>query len=480
MLYLRHMNENQAQLQLFRALLDQSNDAIEVLDPQTLRFLDVNERACQDLGYSRQELLNLGIYDIDPFVDQSMVAKVQQRLSKSGCWVMETRHRRKDGSVFPVEVSIRLVQLDRAYIVTVARDITQRKQADEAIRESEQRFRLVADTAPVMIWMSGPDRRSTYFNRLWLDFTGLSETQLHTGLADIVHPDDYLKCRETYCRGFDERRPFRKECRLRRHDGEYRWMVDIGVPRFQEDGSFTGYIGSCVDITEQKLAEEARSQMSQKLIEAQDQERRSVARELHDDICQRISLLAVNLKSLQQNLPSSRAALQERLAGEYALVSELASDIDALSRRLHSSTLQRLGLTKTAAAFCREFSQRQDLQIEFSSEGAPEEIPEATSFCLFRVLQEALHNAAKHSGAKRIDVQLAEKPDGIHLIVSDSGKGFNIEEAKRSPGLGLTSMQERVRMVGGTIAIDSKPLAGTTIHVCVPAGAAYNSQKPQA
>jgi len=347
-------------------------------------------------------------------------------------------------------------------------DIADRKRAEATLRETEERFRLVANTAPVMIWMAGLDRQPTYFNQLWLDFTGLSETDLQSGLAGIVHPEDYPKCHETYCRGFDQRQPFTKECRLRRYDGQYRWMLDIGVPRFHEDGSFAGYIGSCADITEQKLAEEARSNMSRKVIEAQDQERRWVARELHDDITQGMSLLAFNLKFLQQNLPSSRAILQERLGEEYTRVSELISDIETLSRRLHSSTLQRMGLAKAAMVFCREFSQREKLQVDFSTEGTPEKISDAISLCLYRVLQEAVHNAAKHSGSTRIEVSLVGGSDEIILTVHDEGRGFHPEEVLTERGLGLTSMEERLKLVDGHLSIDSKPQSGTTIRALVP------------
>ena len=132
-------------------------------------------------------------------------------------------------------------------------DITDRKRAGEAQIESEERFRLVANTAPVMIWMSGTDKLCTYFNKPWLDFTGRSiESELGNGWAEWVYPEDFKTCMETYIKAFDRREKFSMEYRLRRHDGEYRWILDIGVPRLNEDGSFAGYIGSCIDVTERK------------------------------------------------------------------------------------------------------------------------------------------------------------------------------------------------------------------------------------
>jgi len=134
---------------------------------------------------------------------------------------------------------------------------------------------------------------------------------------------------------------------------------------------------------------------------------------------------------------------------------------------LHSSALEYLGLETGMRSWCKEFSERQKLEIVFRSHKVPE-LSQEISLCLFRVLQEALQNAAKHSGATRITVQLTGSASDIHLVVSDSGSGFDVKAPGRSRGLGITSMQERVRLVGGTIAIDSKPLAGTTIDVCVP------------
>jgi PAS domain S-box-containing protein len=353
-------------------------------------------------------------------------------------------------------------------VVGVNLDITERKRAEEAIKESEQRFRLVADAAPVMIWMSGLDKRPTYFNQSWLDFTGRSETDLQNGLTALVHPDDYQKCHEVYCRGFDQRQPFRKECRLRRHDGQYRWMLDIGVPRFHQDGSFAGYIGSCIDITEQKLAEETLSSISRQLIEAQEKERTWIAREMHDDINQRLSVVAMELDRQGQNLQASADELRWSMAEVYKQISELASDIHSMSHRLHSLKLDSLGLAAAAKSFCFELAERQDVEVKFSSERVPRKLPEAISLCLFRVLQEALQNAVKHSGVRCFQVSLVGSTNQIALTVCDEGRGFRFEEVLPKGGLGLTSMKERLNLVGGKFDIDAKPRRGTVIRASVP------------
>jgi signal transduction histidine kinase len=222
-------------------------------------------------------------------------------------------------------------------------------------------------------------------------------------------------------------------------------------------------IGIVADITDVKRAEEALTGFTKKLIEAQEQERARIGRELHDDINQQLALLGLELEQLQGNpseVPSRLQDLRQRLA-------EVSNDVQALSHELHPSKLEYLGVIAGMRSWCREIAARYKIEVDFNS-NVSRVLPLDLGRSLFRVLQEALHNAIKYSGVRRVEVQVSEHNSEVDLVIRDSGRGFSLDEALQGAGLGLTSMRERVRLVNGTIAIDSRPMGGTTVHVRVP------------
>jgi len=379
---------------------------------------------------------------------------------------MEALVRCKDGSSRWIEFHYAAVK-DTNLVSFV--DITDRQRAQLELQESEGRFRLVANTAPVLIWMSGTDKLRTYFSKPWLDFTGrTNEHELGNGWTEGVHPEDLRRCLDSYTHSFDHRRKFKMEYRLRRHDGVYRWIQDNGVPRFNPDGTFAGYIGSCIDVTDSRMAQEALAGVSRKLIEVQERERTRIARDLHDDIAQRIALLAIGLDEFLERVPVSDAEGVARLDELRKQTAQLATDVQAISHGLHSSKLEHLGIVAAMKGFCREFAEKQQMEVDFRTNDLPDAVSPETSICLFRVLQEALHNAAKHSGARHFEVELSQASGEIHLTVTDHGAGFDPESALKGCGLGLTSMQERLRLINGCLAIKSQLGRGTRVKARVP------------
>jgi PAS domain S-box-containing protein len=359
-----------------------------------------------------------------------------------------------------------LILVQAMLIVGLLWQRARNRKAAFRLRESEERFRLMADTSPSLIWMCDREGDVTYLNDRRLEFTG---PNLATGFADawsaFVHPDDLQSVKTVNKQALEQQREFSKEYRLRRQDGVYRWMLDIAAPRVNEDGSFAGFVGSAADITDQKLAQEALEKIGGKLIEAQEEERSRIARELHDDICQRLALLSMELEQANRGSNSGRSPKLDEIRRHCA---EIAVDVQALSHKLHSSKLEYLGLAPAIRSYCREFSQQHDVTVQFADENVPNFLPRDISLSLFRVTQEALQNALKHSGIRQFSVALRSSEKEIQLEVSDRGAGFDVEGAKLDRGLGLVSMQERAHLVHGTFTIESAENGGTRILVRVP------------
>jgi len=429
---------------------------------------------CRDiLGYEPEEIIGKTPFDLMPPDEATRLATEFRSIAaeRRAFRNLRTVKRHKNGHLVVLEANgLPILGADGTLhgYRGMARDITERDRAEQALRESEERFRLVANTAPVMIWSSGTNKLCDYFNRPWLHFTGRPlEAELGNGWTDGIHPEDFTSCLHTYSEAFDQRRTFEMHYRLRRHDGEYRWLLDIGVPRINADGSFAGYIGSCIDITERKQAEKALASIGRRLIEAHEEERTRIGRELHDDISQRLALLAIELDRWNQKV-SYRAELRDLIVNAQQRIHGIAKDVQSLSHRLHSSKLDYLGLATAASSFCRELSERSDVNITFSHKGIPLTLPKEVSLALFRVLQEALQNAVKHSGVRDFKAELRGASDAIELTVTDNGRGFQEQEAFTRPGIGLISMRERLQLLHGELSIKSRPNAGTTIHARIP------------
>jgi signal transduction histidine kinase len=221
-----------------------------------------------------------------------------------------------------------------------------------------------------------------------------------------------------------------------------------------------------------KLARERQTQLSGMLISAEEQERSRLASELHDDFSQRLALLAIGLENAAEVIPVSPREASRQLHELVNSTSEIGADLHTLSHRLHSSTLESLGLVPAVAALCKEFSTQQEVKIDFISDGVPHSVDPNAALCIFRIIQEGLRNLKKHSGVKEALVNLRRTDNRLEVSVLDKGRGFNLSGLRQSEGIGIRSMEERARQLGGKFEIHSVPGKGTTIEAWVPLKAA--------
>jgi len=365
------------------------------------------------------------------------------------------------------------------YLRGTAQNITARKQAGEALRESEEKFRRIFEDAGVGMVIVSPRGRFLAANRTFCAYLGYTEEELlQKTVQSITLPEDWptfsWKLAETLTQG-SIFQAVEKRC-LHKHGRIV--STESSASLIRGSSSEPLYlVGVVVDITERKMAEQALSSINRKLIEAQEQERTRIARELHDDIGQRLALLTIELEQLRQDSLDLPVEVRSRMGALGKQASDIATDTQSLSHELHSSKLEQLGVVVAVRSFCREFGAQQKVEVDFTTHNVPSTLPTDTSLCLFRVLQESLRNSAKHSGVNYFEVRLWGTSGEIHLTVRDSGSGFDSEVAKKSLGLGLISMEERLKLLQGTLSIQSQPQRGTTIHACLPLSAGTDSMR---
>ena len=258
------------------------------------------------------------------------------------------------------------------------------------------------------------------------------------------------------------RAALRRNCGSQGVDGRYRWWALTLVPRFARGGAVDGCVGVFDDVTATRHMQATLGDVARKLIAAQEAECARIARELHDDLGQQVALLATQLDMLKPASPSERELEDAR-----GSLQTLARSLTSLSHQLHPGKIRLLGVARTLEGLCREMGGQSEVRIDFGTRRVPRDLPEACGVSLFRVAQEALRNAVKHSGATAIVVRLAATRSHLTLRVTDNGKGFDPLTSQAS-GIGLLTMRERVELVNGTLAVEPAHPHGTTIRVVVP------------
>lgn len=463
------------------------------------KIILVNAQTEKLFGYRRDELLG---ENVEMLVPQSL-RRNHANLRDGFLLQPETRPmgagrdlfgRRKDGSLFPVEIGLNPVRREEGtWVLAAIVDVTERKRIEAALRESEQRFRSIADSVPVMIWISGPDKLCTFFNKPWLTFTGRGmEQELGNGWAEGIHPSDLDRCLDIYTTSFDASRNFEMEYRLRRADGEYRWILSQGVPRFSPEGVFVGYIGSCIDITE--IKRRALEQLAQQRIERLGTVARGVAHDVGNLLSGIIAHADLALEDVDD--PSARESI-ETIKNIAKRGSELVRDlmlyagedkgnvesldislvVEEMLNLLRASVPKH---TKLSAALDRHLPtflanpshiRQVVLNLVINASEAIEEQGGAIHVTTSRVTRDS-------ESAPTLFTQLREG-DYVRLEVSDTGRGMTNEvQAKifdpffttKDPGrgLGLAVIQGIVQKYHGVIKVRSAPGRGTTFEVLFP------------
>jgi signal transduction histidine kinase len=220
--------------------------------------------------------------------------------------------------------------------------------------------------------------------------------------------------------------------------------------------------------TQLRRARDTQRVLSRMLINAQEKERSKLAAELHDDFSQRLAVLSLGLENIENSLPPAEESAKKQLTVLLEAASELGADLHTVSHHLHPASLESLGLVSGVGALCREFAVRHAIQVDFSSHDIPRDVSPNVALCLFRIVQEALQNFKKHSGATEAQVLLCRVGNNLRLSVCDQGAGFDPAKPSSHPGLGMRSMAERARLLGGHFEVHSQPGKGTKLMVSVP------------
>jgi len=367
---------------------------------------------------------------------------------------------------------------EETHLIDVATHVAaiaiERQQSEEKLRSSEERYRRIVDTANEGIWIVDEASRITFVNSTMAQLFGYSvEDMTGRSTRDFMSAeaaDEATRLMDRRRAGIAEQFDFP----FLRKDGTELWGIVSTTPMLNERGQFCGALGMVTDITQRKQAEaELRRsrdhlrEMAGKVLQAQEEERRRISRELHDDIVQKVAALAIGMSRLKRQAIAVNESFAEELAGMQQRISALAQDVRQISHRLHPAVLEHAGLMTAIKVFVEEFCKAEGLEVMLTIPDSRDDIPREVAMCVYRVVQEWLRNVAKHSHAKSAEVVVSIAANDLHLVIKDGGQGFDVEEA-RGKGLGLVSVEERIRMCQGTVKITSELNRGSTLEARIP------------
>jgi PAS domain S-box-containing protein len=466
-------------MDLYRRLVDSSPDGILLIRNGDVAL--VNPAALVLFGASHpDQMLGKPLLDLLPADNRANVQHgIERVLAGEVLPPFEQKIVRLDGRVADLELhSILIPEAEGPAVRVIARDISHRKRDEARLRESEERLRLAFAGAQEGVWDWNLETNAVVYSSRWKQMLGYDDDEIEPHISAwerLVHPDDRAAAdrgHESVTRG---QPTYEAEFRLRHKDGHYVHVLSRGFPvRRDPGGPVIRIVGTHFDLTERKKreAERARTELLAHLVFVQEDERRRIARDMHDQFGEQLTALSLRIALLKEACaPDPELAAQA--AALEAIAQHLDRDVDQLVWQLRPTALDDLGLRAALANYIQDWSARTNIAAELHTTGLVDErLASEVETALYRIAQEALNNVAKHSRARRVEVLLERRADCALLIVEDNGVGFEPEGEASAGGFGLVGMQERAALVGASLEIESTPGKGTTVLVrmAIPTG----------